>query len=74
MMVDSLLENQTRQPEGSTLGLGRTRVFHAGCAVMNAVGVTDRIVGTDSLVEPSHDVEKPGDLTFRRSCRRDSAQ
>jgi hypothetical protein len=39
MMVDSLLENQTRQPEGSTLGLGRTRVFHAGCAVMNAVGV-----------------------------------
>ena len=73
MMVDSSLENQTRQPEGSTLGLGRTSLLHAGCAVMNAVGVADRILGTESLVEPSYDAEKPGHLTFPRSCRRDSA-
>jgi hypothetical protein len=64
MMVDSSLENQTRQPEGSTLGPGQTRVFsNAGCPVMNAVGAADRIVGTESLVEPSHDAEKPGHLT-----------
>ena len=63
MIVDSSLENQTRQPEGSTLGPGQTRVFSdAGCAVMNAVGAADRIVGTESLVEPFHGADKPGHL------------
>ena len=65
--MNSSLANQTREPEGSILCLGRTSLLHAGCAVINTVGVADRIVYTESLVEPVRPKEKVIRSVARRS-------